>query len=306
MSVPLTATNLDNILPLIAKGKVRDIYEVNESTLLFIATDRISAYDVVMENPIPDKGAILTKISEFWFQFFENDIENHLMDIPQGKTLFDYLPSELYTNEKYRSQIENRSLLVVKHKLIPLEVIVRGFITGSAWKEYLSTGTVHGIKQADNLQESQEFPQAIFTPSTKAEQGDKDENITVEQAQKMIGKELCDRLGAKAIELYCKAKEYAKTRGIIIADTKFEFGIKPNGDLVLVDEVLTPDSSRFWGADNFVLGKSQDSFDKQFLRNWLTSNKLNGVEGVKMPQDIVEKTRAKYLEALEKITGEKL
>lgn len=306
MSVPLTATNLDNILPLIAKGKVRDIYEVNDSTLLFIATDRISAYDVVMENPIPDKGAILTKISEFWFDFFKNDIENHLMDIPQGKTLFDYLPSELYTNEKYRSQIENRSLLVVKHKLIPLEVIVRGFITGSAWKEYLSTGTVHGIKQAENLQESQEFPQAIFTPSTKAEQGDKDENITVEQAQQMIGKDLCGRLGNKAIELYCKAKEYAKTRGIIIADTKFEFGIKPNGDLVLVDEVLTPDSSRFWGADNFVLGKSQDSFDKQFLRNWLTSNKLNGVEGVKMPQDIVEKTRTKYLEALEKITGEKL
>ncbi|KAL6947747.1 Bifunctional purine biosynthetic protein ade1 [Hanseniaspora osmophila] len=306
MSVPLTDTNLDNILPLIAKGKVRDIYEVNDSTLLFIATDRISAYDVVMENPIPDKGAILTKISEFWFDFFKNDIENHLMDIPQGKTLFDYLPSELYTNEKYRSQIENRSLLVVKHKLIPLEVIVRGFITGSAWKEYLSTGTVHGIKQAENLQESQEFPQAIFTPSTKAEQGDKDENITVEQAQQMIGKDLCGRLGNKAIELYCKAKEYAKTRGIIIADTKFEFGIKPNGDLVLVDEVLTPDSSRFWGADNFVLGKSQDSFDKQFLRNWLTSNKLNGVEGVKMPQDIVEKTRTKYLEALEKITGEKL
>jgi len=306
MSVPLTSTNLDNILPLIAKGKVRDIYQVNENLLLFVATDRISAYDVVMENPIPDKGAILTKISEFWFEFFQNDIENHLLEIPEGKTLFDFLPSELYTNAKYRSQIENRSLLVVKHKLIPLEVIVRGFITGSAWNEYLKTGTVHGVKQAENLQESQEFPTAIFTPSTKAEQGEHDENITVEQAQELVGKDLADKLAQKAIELYSKAKEFAKTKGIIIADTKFEFGIKPNGDLVLVDEVLTPDSSRFWGSANYELGKSQDSFDKQFLRNWLTKNKLVGVEGTKMPEDIVEQTRSKYLEALEKITGESL
>ncbi|SCW00221.1 LAFE_0B12112g1_1 [Lachancea fermentati] len=301
----LAQTNLDGILPLVARGKVRDIYQVDESTLLFIATDRISAYDVIMENTIPDKGLLLTKLSEFWFNLLKDDVRNHLVPIPQGKTMFDLLPKEL-SAPKYKSQLEGRSLLVQKFKLIPLEVIVRGFITGSAWKEYKKTGTVHGLPQPSGLQESQEFPEPIFTPSTKAELGEHDENISPAQAEKLIGKDLCDRVSQLAIKLYSKAKEYAKTKGIIIADTKFEFGIdEATNEIILVDEVLTPDSSRFWNGNDYEVGKSQDSYDKQFLRNWLTSNKLAGVDGVSMPDNIVDSTRAKYIEAYEVLTGQK-
>lgn len=290
---------------MVARGKVRDIYQVDDETLLFVATDRISAYDVIMENAIPEKGILLTKLSEFWFNFLKDDVRNHLKVLAPGKTLFDYLPKEL-SEAKYKSQLENRSLLVQKHKLIPLEVIVRGYITGSAWKEYKKSGTVHGLPQPEGLQESQEFPTPIFTPSTKAEQGEHDENISPEQAAKLVGKELCDRIEALAIRLYSKCKEYAKTRGIIIADTKFEFGIdESTNEIILVDEVLTPDSSRFWNGANFKLGETQDSYDKQFLRNWLTDNKLAGVEGVKMPEEIARRSRDKYIEAYEQITGQK-
>ncbi|CCC71853.1 hypothetical protein NCAS_0I01850 [Naumovozyma castellii] len=308
MTQSITQTNLDGILPLIARGKVRDIYEVDPSTLLFVATDRISAYDVIMNNAIPDKGILLTKLSEFWFQFLSSDVRNHLVPIPAGKTVFDYLPKELHDNVKYREQLEDRCLLIKKFKLIPLEVIVRGYITGSAWKEYVKFGTVHSVKQASGLKESQEFPKAIFTPSTKAEQGAHDENISKEQAQEILGgdKDLVDRVEELAIRLYSKCKEYAKERGIIIADTKFEFGIdEATNEIILVDEVLTPDSSRFWSAKNYQVGVSQDSYDKQFLRDWLTANKLNGVDGVSVPEDIVQKTRAKYIEAYEILTGQK-
>lgn len=305
MVVSVARTQLDEIIPLVARGKVRDIYEVDSQTLLFVATDRISAYDVVMQNTIPDKGVLLTKLSEFWFNFLSKDIRNHLIPIPQDKTIFDFLPKEL-SQEKYKSQIEGRSLLVHKFKLIPLEAIVRGFITGSAWKEYTREGKVHSLKQPQGLQESQEFPSPIFTPSTKAEQGEHDENISPEQAEKLVGKDVADRVAQLAVTLYDKCKEYAKTRGIIIADTKFEFGIdEKTNEIILVDEVLTPDSSRFWNSASYVLGKAQKSYDKQFLRNWLTSNKLNGVAGVKMPRDIVEQTRYKYLEAYETLTGTK-
>ncbi|SCU93845.1 LAMI_0E15786g1_1 [Lachancea mirantina] len=298
-------TNLDGILPLVARGKVRDIYKVDEETLLFVATDRISAYDVIMENTVPDKGVLLTKLSEFWFWYLKNDVRIHLVDIPAGKTIFDCLPAEL-SQPKYKSQLDGRSLLVHKFKLIPLEVIVRGYITGSAWKEYQKQGTVHGLPQPQGLQESQEFPTPIFTPSTKAEQGEHDENISPAQAAALVGPELCDRIEKLAIQLYSKCKEYAKSKGIIIADTKFEFGIdKSTNEIILVDEVLTPDSSRFWSGKNYVVGKPQDSYDKQFLRNWLTENKVAGVDGVKMPEDIVLKTRAKYLEAYEVLTGDK-
>lgn len=301
----ITQTNLDNILPLVSRGKVRDIYEVNANTLLFIATDRISAYDVIMENAVPDKGILLTKLSEFWFKFLEKEVRNHLVEIPKGMTVFDFLPTEL-KEPKYRSQIENRSMLIQQFKLIPLEVIVRGYITGSAWKEYTKTNTIHSIPQQENLQESQELPKAVFTPSTKAEQGDHDENISIEQATELIGKELADRVEELSIRLYSKCKEYAKNKGIIIADTKFEFGIdEATNEIILVDEVLTPDSSRFWNSANYQLGESQDSYDKQFLRDWLTSNKLNGIDNVKMPEEIVEKTRLKYIEAFEAITGTK-
>ena len=291
----LTETNLDNTLPLLGRGKVRDIYQIDPSTLLFVATDRISAYDVIMENGITDKGKLLTKLSEFWFDFLP--IENHLIK----KDIFKEYPKL----EKYRDQLQDRALLVRKLKLIPLEVIVRGYITGSAWKEYKKLKTVHGLPIKEELVESQEFKTPIFTPSTKAEQGEHDENISPAQAAKIVGQDLCDRLEKVAIDLYVKAKEYAKTKGIIIADTKFEFGLDENDNIVLVDEVLTPDSSRFWNAKTYEVGKSQDSYDKQFLRDWLTSNGLNGKDGVKMTDDIVEKTREKYIEAYEQLTGDK-
>ncbi|KAK7678145.1 Bifunctional purine biosynthetic protein ade1 [Cerrena zonata] len=264
----LHTTELDNILPLVARGKVRDIYEVDANTLLFVATDRISAYDVIMENGISSKE----KLSE----------------------------------AKYKKQLSGRSLLVRKLKLIPLEVIVRGYITGSAWKEYKNHQTVHGLSiEQQGLQESQEFTKPIFTPSTKAEQGEHDENISPEKAAEIVGKELCDKLAEKAVQLYSKAKEYAKTKGIIIADTKFEFGLDENNDLVLVDEVLTPDSSRFWNLANYKIGQSQDSYDKQFLRDWLTSNGLNGKDGVSMDKDIIVRSKEKYIEAYEALTGNK-
>ncbi|SCU82998.1 LANO_0B08064g1_1 [Lachancea nothofagi CBS 11611] len=301
----LQLTNLDGILPLLARGKVRDIYEVDSKTLLFVATDRISAYDVIMENPVPEKGILLTKLSEFWFSYLKSDVRNHLVDIPEGKTVFDLLPAQL-SQPKYKAQLDGRCLLIHKFKLIPLEVIVRGFITGSAWKEYKKYGTVHGLAVPEGLQECQEFPNPIFTPSTKAEQGEHDENISKEQAAALVGQELCDRVADLAIKLYSKCKDYAKTKGIIIADTKFEFGIdESTNEIILVDEVLTPDSSRFWNGKNFELGKSQDSYDKQFLRNWLTANKLDGVSGVKMTDDIVQRTREKYVEAYETLTGQK-
>lgn len=302
----LHTTELDGILPLISRGKVRDIYEVDSKTLLFVATDRISAYDVIMSNGVAAKGKILTKLSEFWFDFLKDNIPNHLaLDDNSDENLFKHLPTEL-SAPKYKEQLSGRSLLVKKMKLIPLEVIVRGYITGSAWKEYKKSKTVHGLTiDQDDLQESQEFITPIFTPSTKAEQGEHDENISPEKAAEIVGKELCDELSKKAIELYSKAKEYAKTRGIIIADTKFEFGLDENDNLVLVDEVLTPDSSRFWNAQNYEIGKSQDSYDKQFLRDWLTSSGLAYKDGVSMTEDIATRTKAKYVEAYELLTGNK-
>ncbi|ODQ60719.1 hypothetical protein WICANDRAFT_77395 [Wickerhamomyces anomalus NRRL Y-366-8] len=297
----ITTTDLHGILPLIARGKVRDIYEVDSETLLFVATDRISAYDVIMENGIPEKGKLLTKLSEFWFDFLSPYTKTHII---KTDDIFKNLPSEL-SKPEFKSQLQDRALLVHKYKLVPLEVIVRGYITGSAWKEYKKSGTVHGVKVEEGLQESQEFPTPIFTPSTKAEQGEHDENISIEQAEQIVGKELCTKIGKLAIELYSKAKEYAKTRGIIIADTKFEFGLTEDNELVLVDEVLTPDSSRFWNAKTYELGKGQDSYDKQFLRDWLTSNGLNGKEGVSMTEDIATRSRAKYIEAYEALTAKK-
>lgn len=299
----ITSTNLDGILPLIAKGKVRDIYEVDSESLLFVATDRISAYDVIMENGIKDKGKLLTQISIFWFDFLKDNIKNHLIASTDDE-IFARLPKAL-SEPKYRDQLTKRTLLVRKHKLIPLEAIVRGYITGSAWKEYKKSGTVHGLPAPEGLQESDMFPSPIFTPSTKAEQGEHDENISPAQAAEIVGQETCDKVAKKAVELYTKARDYAKTRGIILADTKFEFGITDDGELVLVDEVLTPDSSRFWNAKTYTIGKSQDSYDKQFLRDWLTSNGLNGKPGVSMPEDIVSQTSAKYIEAFEALTGKK-
>lgn len=299
----LTTTQLDGILPLLAQGKVRDIYTVDDNSLLFVATDRISAYDVIMANGIQDKGKILTQLSVFWFNLLKDDIRNHIIASTDDE-IFKLLPKEL-SAEKYRSQLEGRSLIVRKHQLIPLEAIVRGYITGSAWKEYKKTGTVHGLTMPEGLQESDPFPQgAIFTPSTKAEQGEHDENISPEKAAEIVGQKVADMVNSKAVKLYEKARDYAKTKGIILADTKFEFGIDGE-ELVLVDEVLTPDSSRFWNGATYEVGKSQDSYDKQFLRDWLTSTGVAGKDGVSMPEDIVSQTSAKYVEAYEALTGKK-
>lgn len=310
----VTSTDLKGALPFLAKGKVRDIYTVSDDTLLFVATDRISAYDVIMENGIPDKGKLLTRLSQFWFKLLSSDVKTHLVGPKfeeSDEELFKLLPESIGASKDLHDQLVGRSLLVNKFKLIPLEVIVRGYITGSAWSEYKKSGTVHGIKVAENLEESQQFETPLYTPSTKAEQGEHDENIHPDRAVKILGgdKQLAEDIEKLAIKLYSTARDYALTRGIIIADTKFEFGYIENADssktLVLVDEVLTPDSSRFWRADSYALGKGQDSYDKQFLRNWLTDNKLKGKEGVTVPQDIVENTQKKYMEAYESITGEK-
>lgn len=306
----VTTTDLGGALPLLARGKVRDLYTVSDDSLLFVATDRISAYDVIMENGIPQKGKLLTKLSQFWFDLLDSEVKNHLI-VPSLKQtnadLFNALPAAIQKDEALQAQIADRSLLVRKYKLVPLEVIVRGYITGSAWSEYKKSGTVHGIKVPEGLQESEQFATPIYTPSTKAEQGEHDENIHPDQAVKILGgdKELAKRIEELAIRLYTKARDYAKTRGIIIADTKFEFGLTEDGELVLVDEVLTPDSSRFWNASTYAVGKGQDSYDKQFLRNWLTDNNLKGKDGVAMPAEIAEQTRLKYIEAYEAITGRK-
>ncbi|KAA8915475.1 hypothetical protein TRICI_002396 [Trichomonascus ciferrii] len=300
--MPIEQTDLQGKLPLIARGKVRDLYNVDDNTLLFVATDRISAYDVIMKNGVPDKGKLLTKLSEFWFKFLSDEVENHLV---KTDNLFNKLPKELSADLSLKSQLEDRSLLVRKLKILPLECIVRGYITGSAWAEYKKSGTVHGFEVREGLQESEAFAEPLYTPSTKAEQGEHDENIHPDKAIEIVGQELADGVRELSLKLYKKARDYALEKGIIIADTKFEFGVDENNNIVLVDEVLTPDSSRFWSAEKYEVGKSQDSYDKQYLRDWLTANNYKGVEGVSMPEEVVQKTREKYIEAYELLTGHK-
>jgi phosphoribosylaminoimidazole-succinocarboxamide synthase len=299
-SVAVTETNLDEILPRIARGKVRDLYKVDEQTLLFVATDRISAYDVIMSNGIPDKGVILTRLSAFWFKVLGQmvpGLRTHLISLE--------LPTAI--PQDFQAQLLHRSMQVCRLQIFPIEAIVRGYITGSAWKEYQSKGTVHGLAMPDGLKESEAFPQgAIYTPSTKAEAGQNDQNIHPDEAAKIVGEKYAGRIAELALKLYSTARAYAAERGIIIADTKFEFGLDTETDeVILVDEVLTPDSSRFWPASGYRVGHSQDSFDKQYLRDWLTSNGLKGKEGVAMPEDVVQKTREKYVEAFEMLTGSK-
>ncbi|KAJ9273750.1 hypothetical protein DTO027B5_1849 [Paecilomyces variotii] len=298
MSQVLTTTDLGGVLPLIARGKVRDLYEVNDKTLLFIATDRISAYDVIMENGIPSKGVLLTLCTKTWFKILTDAI-------PSLRTHFITLDLPPQIPESLRPTLQNRSMQVRKLKVFPIEAIVRGYITGSAWKEYQTSGTVHGIKVPAGLQESQEFPNGpIYTPSTKAELGGHDENIHPDQAAKIVGEPYASKIESLALQLYKTAHAYALSRGLIIADTKFEFGHDEETDeVVLVDEVLTPDSSRFWPASSYQVGRGQDSFDKQFLRDWLVKEGLKGKEGVCMPEEIVKRTEGKYREAWEKITG---
>jgi phosphoribosylaminoimidazole-succinocarboxamide synthase len=284
-------------LNLFKRGKVRDIYTIGDYYLI-VSTDRLSAFDVIMAQGIPYKGHVLTKISEFWFKHVQDIVPNHLIS-----TNVDDFPAEC---KQYKNQLNGRSMLVKKAEVVPIECIVRGYISGSGWNDYKQTNEISGIKLRDSLQESEKFDEPIFTPSTKAEIGLHDENISFEQAEKLVGEETISKLKHKSLEVYKSASEYALSKGIIIADTKMEFGFY-NGELILVDEVLTPDSSRFWPANLYQKGRSQESYDKQIVRDYLISIKFNKQPPPPvLPDTVIEKTSQKYLEVLEKLTGEKL
>nr|WP_298172882.1 phosphoribosylaminoimidazolesuccinocarboxamide synthase [uncultured Pseudomonas sp.] len=277
----------------IYSGKVRDLYEIDDKRMLMVATDRLSAFDVILAEPIPDKGKILTAISNFWFDKLAGLVPNHFT----GDKVEDVVPAaEL-------PLVEGRAVVAKRLKPVAVEAIVRGYIVGSGWKEYQKSGTVCGIQLPAGLQEASKLPQPIFTPSTKAAVGDHDENISFEQCEAIIGADIAAKVRDTAIALYSAAVEYAATRGIIIADTKFEFGLDEDGTLTLMDEVLTPDSSRFWPAESYVEGKNPPSFDKQFVRDWLESTGWNKQPPAPaVPAEVAQKTADKYREALTKLT----
>ena len=279
----------------VKEGKVREIYDIGDS-LILVASDRISAFDVILKNLIVGKGAVLTKMSKFWFDLTKDVVPNHMLSVDTKD-----MP-EFFQNENF----EGRSMMCKKLTMLPVECIVRGYITGSGWSSYQKTGEVCGIKLEEGLKESQKLSEPIYTPSTKAEIGDHDENISFEQSIDVIerdfpghGREYADKIKDCTIALYKKCADYALERGIIIADTKFEFGVDENGKIVIGDEMLTPDSSRFWPAEGYEAGKSQPSFDKQFVRDWL---KANPDSDYLLPQDVIDKTISKYQEAFDKLT----
>ncbi|MHC1710775.1 MAG: phosphoribosylaminoimidazolesuccinocarboxamide synthase [Solidesulfovibrio sp.] len=284
--------------PLLSRGKVRDIYELSPESLLIVTTDRISAYDVIMPDPIALKGVILNQITLFWMEMFADLVPNHLL----ATEMADF-PAAL---APYADMLTGRAVVAKKAKPLPIECIVRGFITGSGFKDYKATGSVCGHALPAGLVESQILPEPLFTPSTKAELGAHDENIPLAKAKDLLGTALCAKVEATSLAMYAKARDYARKRGIIIADTKFEFGII-DGELVLIDEVLTPDSSRFWPAEGYVPGKSQPSYDKQYLRDWLTSIGFDKKPPAPhIPEDVAQKTQEKYMTAYEVLTGKKL
>ena len=277
-------------LPLLSSGKVREVYELGED-LLMVASDRISTYDVIHPTPIPGKGAVLTGVSDFWFERTSGIVANHLISVTDG------VPDE----------VRGRAMVVKRLEMLPIECIVRGYITGSGWSDYQKTGSVSGIELASGLEESQQLPEPLFTPSTKAEVGH-DEAINFEQAAELVGdRELTERVRDTAIELYRFAADYARSRGVILADTKFEFGIDSDGNLTVGDEVLTPDSSRYWPLDGYEIGRGQPSFDKQFVRDWATASGWDKTEPAPaLAEEVVAGTTARYAEAYELITGEPL
>ncbi len=282
-------------LPLIQRGKVRDIYEVDAQHLLIVATDRLSAFDVVLPTPIQGKGAVLTSLSNFWFELTSSIIPNHLTNIALSDVLSD--PTEY-------QQVHDRAIIVKKLKPLPIEAIVRGYLVGSGWKDYQKTGAICGISLPKGLQLAEKLPNAIYTPSSKAEVGQHDENIDFKRTCELIGDNLAEQVRTVSLEIYHQARDYAIARGIIIADTKFEFGTDENGKLFLIDELLTPDSSRFWPVDQYKIGISPPSFDKQFVRDYLeTLNWDKTPPGPVLPADILEKTAAKYREAQQKISA---
>lgn len=289
----ITTTQLTS-LKKIYSGKVRDLYEIDDKRMLMIATDRLSAFDVILDEPIPEKGKILTAISNFWFDKLKDVVPNHLTgDRAEDLVSAADLP-----------QVEGRGVVANRLTPVPVEAIVRGYLAGSGWKEYQQSGTVCGITLPAGLQEASQLPEPIFTPSTKAAVGDHDENISFARCEEIVGAELAAKVRDTAIALYQAAAEYAASRGIIICDTKFEFGIDEHGVLTLMDEALTPDSSRFWPADSYVAGSNPPSFDKQFVRDWLEASGWNKTPPAPaVPLDVREKTAAKYREALERLTG---
>jgi phosphoribosylaminoimidazole-succinocarboxamide synthase len=289
-------TELSN-LKLFKRGKVRDLYDLGDHYLI-ISTDRLSAFDVIMQEGIPLKGKILTKISEFWFDYVKNLMESHLISTDVKK-----FPEEC---KEYEEILDGRTMLVKKAELIPLECIVRGYISGSGWKEYQSSGTVCGIELPKNLSESEKLPEPIFTPSTKADIGDHDENISEKEAINIVGEDIYNLLKSKSLEIYKAAYEYAFSKGIILADTKMEFGLY-DGKIILIDELLTPDSSRFWPKDSYQKGKGQMSFDKQYVRDYLSSINFNKKPPAPhLPEDVINNTSKKYQEALILLTGQKV
>jgi phosphoribosylaminoimidazole-succinocarboxamide synthase len=281
-------------LPLIARGKVRDIYAVGDDRLLIVTTDRLSAFDVVMPTPIPGKGEVLTQLANFWFAKLQHIVPNHLTGT---------LPESVVQSGE-QAQVAGRAIVARRFKALPVEAVVRGYLEGSGWKEYQEKQSLCGIALPAGLQRAQQLPEPIFTPSTKAEKGTHDENISFAETEKLLGAALAAQVRDTAIALYREAAKYALTRGIIIADTKFEFGLDDGGKLFLIDEALTPDSSRFWPQDSYKIGTSPESFDKQFVRNWLESIKWNKQPPApELPKEVAEKTGAKYREALTRLTG---
>ena len=293
----LLETSIES-LPLISKGKVRDIYAIGEDQLLMVTTDRLSAFDVVMQDPIPSKGVVLNQMANFWFEKLAWIIPNHLTGIDPVSVV---KPNEV-------DQVVGRAIVTKRLKPIMVEAVVRGYLSGSGWKDYQATGSVCGVALPSGLQNSQQLPEPIFTPAAKADVGDHDENITYDQVVQKIGPELAEKIKEVSIRLYVEASKYAATKGIIIADTKFEFGLDEAGQLVLMDEILTADSSRFWPASSYVVGENPPSYDKQFVRDWLEQVQINGIPwdkkapAPKLPQEVIDKTAQKYQEALDVLT----
>ncbi len=297
MSQPLYESNLKS-LPKITSGKVRDIYAVGTDKMLIVTSDRLSAFDVVLGDPIPEKGRVLTEMANFWFARLGHVVPNHLTGID---------PESVVSGEDEKAQVRGRSIVVKKLKPLPIEAVVRGYIIGSGWKDYQQTGAVCGIQLPKGLQQAAKLAEPIFTPATKAEMGEHDENISFEQMAKTIGADLAAKVRDVSLRLYKEAADYAAVKGIIIADTKFEFGLDENNNLVLIDEVLTADSSRFWPASEYKVGISPPSFDKQFVRDYLETLTWNKKPPApKLPADVLARTSEKYREALERLTGKKL
>ena len=276
-------------LALISSGKVRDIYKIDEQHMLIVTSDRLSAFDVILPDPIPGKGRILTEVSNFWFDYCNNIISNHLTNISL---------KEILTNDENLELLEGRSIIVRKLRALPVEAVIRGYLIGSGWNDYRSTGSVCGIELPEGLQQAEKLPEPIFTPATKADVGDHDENINFDKTIELVGRELAEQIRETSLTIYIKAAEYALKRGIIIADTKFEFGVDDDDQLVLIDEVLTPDSSRFWPVSSYNIGTSPPSFDKQYIRDYLeTLDWDKTAPGPSLPQDVIDNTAAKYKEA---------